>query len=89
MFSLLVHCCIGGCIDKGYRIAFITAQISVTLKGYDVSVVHGSVTIRVLEEFHILVECMTWRGKAFNFCDACFQGPGGVRGSDEECVDAS
>ena len=87
-FSLLVRCCIGGCIDKGYVIAFIATRISVTFKGYDIGVAHGSVAICVLKEFHIIVECMTRRNKAFNFRDMCLQRPNGVRGSDEEGVDA-
>ena len=69
-------------------IAFIATRISVTLEGYDISVAHGSITIHVLEEFHVLVKCMTWRYEAFNFRYACFQRPSGVRGSDEEGVDA-
>ena len=32
---------------------------------------------------------MGGRDEAFNFCDVCFQGLSGVRGSDEEEVDAS
>ena len=69
-------------------IVFIAAGISITLEGYDISFAHGSVTIRVLEEFHILVECMVRRDKAFNFCDMCLQRPSGVRGRDEDGVDA-
>ena len=69
-------------------IAFLATQISVTLEGYDIIVAHGSITIHVLEEFHAIVECMTRRDEAFNFCDARFQRPSGVRGSDEEGVDA-
>jgi len=58
------------------------------MEGYDIGVAHGSVTIHVLEEFHVVVECMTRRDEAFNCCDACFQRPSSVRGSNEEGVDA-
>ena len=88
-FSLLVRCCIEGCIDKGYRIAFTATWISVTLEGYDIGVTHGSGTIHVLKEFHVLVECMTRRDEVFNFCDTRFQRPSGVRGRDKEGVNAS
>ena len=77
------------CIDKGYGIASIATRISVVQEGYDIRVIHSSVTIHIFEEFHVLVACMTRRGKAFIFCDACFQRPSSVRGSDEEGVDAS
>ena len=88
MFSLLVRCCINGCIDKGYVIAFLATRISVTLEGYDISVPHGSIAIHVLEESHVLIERMARRDEAFSFSNACFQRPSGVRGSDGGGVDA-
>ena len=88
-FSLLVRCRIGSCVDEGYGIIFIATWIGVILEGYDIGVAHGSVTIHLSEEFHVLVQCMTRRDEAFNFCDTRFQRPSGVRGRNEEGADAS